>query len=150
MGLQELLLHLHPTVAICAFPLLLLSGLAALPFLQSAILPGGLWFGGVRGARLALLSSVAGFLSTGLAVVLDAHLLTDAGIGPAAWAIRGLVPLLVACLSLSSLYLLLRKRGYSRPESLMAVVLWTLAGIGALTVIGIWLRGPGMQLALPV
>ena len=55
MGLQELLLHFHPSFAIFIIPSLMLAGLFALPFVNKASLPEGLWFGGRKGMKPAVI-----------------------------------------------------------------------------------------------
>ncbi len=149
MGLQELLLHLHPTVAISIVPFLMLFGLASVPFFRGAVLPEGRWFGGSRGAKLALFTFVLSFIVTLLAVIADEILLREMGAtgSQSTWLARGVIPLCVICLLYIGIYLFVKRRGnYSRAESVMAVVVVNIGCICSLSVVGIWLRGPGMKL----
>jgi len=149
MGLQELLMHLHPAYAICAVPAMMISGLLVLPLIKNAVLPGGVWFGSTRGA------SMAGwcFLS-GLAVLFVAILLDDSVSGPAtpqeAWLLRGVIPLSLYTLLCGVLFFYLRlKPKFSRAEAVMGVVVFICGSVVSLTITGIWLRGPEMALAMP-
>lgn len=151
LGLQELLLHLHPIFAICVLPLLACALLVFLPFWQRAALPTGIWFGGQRGRRLALWAFGAGTLLTFLLIVLDEILIRtgESGSGMADIISRGYVPLCIVVLGLVSCYqLLVRKFKLSRAEVVMAATILCCAGLVALTITGIWFRGPGMQLTL--
>ncbi len=152
MGLQELLLHLHPTVAISIVPFLMLFGLALIPFLQDAVLPEGRWFGGPRSAKLTFFTFILGFSATLLAVVVDERWLRVLGNTEPenTWLTRGVVPLGATFLLLTALYQFVHRRGkYSIAESVMAVVVVNIACICGLTTVGIWLRGPGMKLIWP-
>lgn len=150
MGLQELLLHLHPAVAICLVPLIMVIAISSIPFFQNSVLPGGVWFGGRTGGRLALLSFVAAFVCTFLAILADESLLrhVDMADSGSIWIMRGAAPLAAVALLLVICCKLLRKR-YTRAETVMAVTTAGLGFICCLTFTGIWLRGPGMKLVLP-
>lgn len=147
MGLQELLMHLHPVFAICVLPILVLCCLILIPFRQDACLPGGKWFGGSRGAGLAFGTSiVSGVITFG--IVLIDELIKD---GPATAATdsftRGVIPLAMLLIFYGGGYFLLtRYFKYSRAEAVMAGFIFFLTTVLCLTVTGIWLRGPGMKL----
>lgn len=152
MGLQELLLHLHPTVAICLIPTLMLVALGAIPFIKGSVLPGGFWFGGPRGRRLAVVVFLLAGCMTFVVIALDEQLLHGAETLQAAdlWLNRGVLPLGFLFLLQVSLYLGLKRRiKYSRAEAVMAIFVTNIAIIIAMTVIGIWFRGGGMILVNP-
>ncbi|MGI9538189.1 MAG: cytochrome b N-terminal domain-containing protein [Desulfocapsaceae bacterium] len=148
MGLQELLLHLHPVFAICIIPLLMLLLLAMLPFIKQAVLEPGIWCGGNRGRWTAAGSFLAGLLGVAGWVIIDEFVFKLSGsehfLTP--WLSRGLVPLLCLILICGLCYRLLRLRKFPSSESVMAVALLCLGIVCGLTIIGIWFRGPGMAL----
>ena len=149
MGLQELLLHLHPSFAFFIVPLVMLGGLLILPILKDASLPHATWFGGQKGARLVALVFLIGIFLTLAAVCADEILLRSQSLVGARhlFIFRGIVPVLTVFLGMVGLYIGLKKlAGYTRAECLMAVVVAHLAIISGLTIIGIWFRGPGMKL----
>lgn len=150
MGLQELLLHLHPIFAIVIVPLLMLALLALLPFIQRAELEPGTWCGGKRGRWTAAISVAAGLLAAAIMVVVDElifknsasiHVLTP-------WLKRGLAPLLSLIFLFWLVYRLLRLKDVPASESIMAVVLTCVGIVCGLTLIGVWFRGPGMALGI--
>ncbi len=153
MGLQELLLHFHPSFAVFIIPLLMLVGLLTLPFLEKANLPEGLWFGGRKGLKLAALVFLIGVVFTIAAAWGDEILLRSQTINGATnlFVFRGILPLFSVLLLQIGLYFSLRRLvSYTRAEATMAVVVTQLAIIVGLTVIGIWFRGAGMKLVWPL
>ena len=148
LGFQEMLLHLHPVFAICIVPVLVSAMLFALPFWKDAVLPGGNWFGGLRGRRLAIWTFTAGTLLTFLGIVLDEKLLrTGQGEGVADSITRGYLLLIIfICILTGGYQFIVRKLKFSRAEAVMAGVILCFAVLVALTITGIWFRGPGMQL----
>jgi quinol-cytochrome oxidoreductase complex cytochrome b subunit len=153
MGLQELLLHLHPIFAICIVPLLIIAGFASLPFWPEATLPAARWFGGNNGARLAMLCFAGSFLAVIMAIAVDEFIFrsTDSINTDIVWLTRGILPLLVAVLLLITFFIFIRrKNNNSKAKAVMAMVMTVSGFIFALTVVGIWFRGPGMALKWPM
>ncbi|NNK14880.1 MAG: cytochrome bc complex cytochrome b subunit [Desulfofustis sp.] len=148
MGLQELLLHLHPVFAIVIVPLLVFLLLGSLPFIKRIELEPGIWCGGSRGRWIATISFLSGILAAVILVVIDELALKTSGsthvLTP--WLSRGLFPLLGLILFFGLLYQLLRWKKFAPSESLMSVVLACVGMICGLTLIGVWFRGPGMTL----
>lgn len=152
MGLQELLLHLHPAVAICLIPALMLFALGAIPYVEGTALPGGIWVGGPRGRRLAFNVFLMMSILTFMVIIFDEQLLHGAEsvqIGDL-WLYRGLVPLASLLLLQSLLYVIVTKYfACRRDEGVMALFVANISIIISLTVIGIWFRGAGMAFVSP-
>ncbi|MGA8890859.1 MAG: cytochrome b N-terminal domain-containing protein [Anaeromyxobacteraceae bacterium] len=151
MGVQELLVHLHPSFGAVAVPALALALLVALPALAGADRPTGRWFGSARGARHALLAAAAGGLLTAAMVVANEPLRRARPWFPAVPpAVRqGLLPLAAAALLLAGVAWLSRRRGGTRIESVQAASTFALASFVVLTAVGVFFRGQGMALSLP-
>lgn len=150
MGLQELLLHLHPSFAICVVPLLMLLSVLVLPFIANGVLPGAVWFGGRRGAWIAAASTLVGVGASVLAVLIDNMFLGHGSSPQSTWLLRGLLPVAAAVFALALFFLLLRtKWTATTAEALMGVVLLVVSSAITLTMVGLWLRGPGMALVWP-
>ncbi len=149
LGFQELLMHMHPTSAIVVLPALLILCLAILPFWQDAVLPAGQWFGDRRGLTLAVWSCLASVVLTFAVVMLDEKIKTT-GLDAATDIVsRGILPLLVLVLFYGAGYFLITaKMQFSRAQAVMAGFIFTLTSLSCLTIIAIWLRGPGMKLLL--
>jgi quinol-cytochrome oxidoreductase complex cytochrome b subunit len=151
MGLQELLVHLHPLFAAVVIPALALGLLVALPWLGGGAGPAGRWFGSRRGARMALAAAVAGAVLATLAILADEPLRRAPPWLPRlAPAIRGgLLPTLVAAGLVAAVAWLTRRRGGSRLEAVQAAFTMVLAAFVVLTLAGVFFRGQGMALTVP-
>jgi len=151
MGVQELLVHLHPLFAAVIVPALALALVAALPSLGGSATTPGRWFGSPRGARTAIGAAVAGVLLAAGAILVDEPLRRAPPWFPAlAPAIRGgLFPVVAAAAAVVAAALLARRRGASRLEAVQAAFTFVVAAFAVLTVTGVLFRGQGMALAWP-
>jgi len=149
LGLQELLMHLHPIFAICVFPVLSFICLLVLPYWNQSALPEGVWFGGDRGRKLAIIISIISAVFTATTVLLDDLAVNMIGSPATGIFTRGILPL-IAMLAWYCLgyYTLTAKFKYTRGETVMAGFIFMVTAMICLTIIGIWFRGPGMQLVL--
>jgi len=147
MGVQEILMHFHPLFAVLVIPGLALAGLLALPFLRYDTNAAGAWFLSRKGRRLALASAVAGTLLTTAAVLADERVLRTGGAAAAELVRNGLLPFVATVAVAAAWYLGLRRLfGANRDEAVQGLFTLLLAGFVTLTMIGVWFRGPGMQL----
>jgi quinol-cytochrome oxidoreductase complex cytochrome b subunit len=145
MGLQELLIHLHPVAAVVAIPLAALAALLLLPYVTSDDEPAGAWFLTASGRRSAALAAGLALAVTPALVVLDEMLPRSAG--PLA---RGALPVAALAAALAGLAVLLRRRRHATTNEIaQALAVLLLAALAVLTVIGVWFRGAGMALSWP-
>ena len=153
LGLQELLMHLHPAIVICVIPALCLAVLVLLPYIDGALLPAGKWFGG-NGGSITFIGGLGGGAGVTFAFVFLDDMITrtaDFQQSGADFWLRGIIPLLLFVLVLFLLHrLLLKKWNVSRPAVVLILAGIVTGIILSLTIIGIWFRGPGMQLVLPI
>jgi quinol-cytochrome oxidoreductase complex cytochrome b subunit len=151
MGVQELLVHLHPAFGAVAVPLFALVLLVLLPALGGGERPSGRWFGSPQGARLALAAASLAVVVTVAAVVANEPLRRTRpwfpGLPP---AVRGGVfPLAVAVILVAVVAWASRRRGGSRLEVVQAAFTFVAASFVVLTVVGVFFRGQGMSLVMP-
>jgi quinol-cytochrome oxidoreductase complex cytochrome b subunit len=145
LGFQELLIHLHPVVAVFVLPLLGLLGVIFLPYLDRDDGTGGVWFRSPRGRRSAIAAAMLAVVATPLLVVLDDR--TASGVK--GWLTGGLLPLVaIAAVSILCAFVV-KRRGGTRSEAVQAVVVLLAVAFVMLTVIGVWFRGAGMALIWP-
>ena len=151
MGVQELLLHFHPTVAVAIIPALTIGSLITLPYLHDDEDRAGVWFRSWRGRWLALLSTLLGVGATAGLVVWDEYALNLAGTfaGLPSGISNGIIPLLVLMTAVAGYGRLLRRWGASRGEVRLALFVLLLAVFLTLTVIGVHFRGEDMALGWP-
>ena len=152
MGFQELLIHLHPAVAVLALPLAGVVFLAGLPFLHYDAAPSGHWFHSPRGRRSVVLAALAALVLVPAAVLLDEFLRRAAqhGADPPTAVAAGLLPLAV-CAALVVALVLSLKRGLAltRYEAMQSLFTFLTVALLVLTIIGVVFRGPEMRLVWP-
>ena len=152
MGLQELLVHVHPSFAVLVLPLLAVGFLVLLPRVAGLDLATGRWFHSERGRKLALGAALASLVGTPLLILADEFGLHLSQRFPSlSLAIsQGLVPTVVLVGALAGFYALLRRRcNATAVEALQAVFTLLVVAFVVLTVTGVFFRGEGMHLVWP-
>jgi quinol-cytochrome oxidoreductase complex cytochrome b subunit len=152
MGVQELLVHLHPAYAVLVMPLLTMAFLVFLPYLNYGEAPSGLWFHSAQGRRMALLAAGAALVSAPAAILGNEHVLSLPKLFPSLpqAVSNGLFPAGVLVLLVLGFFALVRWRlGASRIESVQAVFTLLAVGFVVLTLTGVFFRGAAMRLAWP-
>jgi quinol-cytochrome oxidoreductase complex cytochrome b subunit len=149
LGLQELLVHFHPVIAVVLIPLAGVVALALLPYVSADDEPVGAWFLSSRARRAALSAAIAAVVVTPGAIV--AHdLVSRVRPGAANWLTGGVLPLAAV---LGASYALVRalqvRLALTRNETIQTAVVLGSAAFAVLTAAGIWFRGPGMSLVWP-
>ena len=152
LGIQELLLHFHPLFAVVIIPLLFVSASVIIPYLRYDDEVGGVWFLSRKGRKMAALATAAALVVTPALIVLD-----ELWIDFTAWMpglppeiSNGLIPVAAALAALAGFYALLKRQySASRDETLQASFVLLTVWFAALTITGVWFRGPGMSLVWP-
>ena len=147
MGLQEMLMHFHPVFALLVIPVLLLAGLAIIPFVHYEAETSGVWFCSRKGRITALIAALVAVVVTVAGVLLDEFVFKDKLTGSAGMINKGLLPFAVILAGCAAFYLLMKK-GFKANNNEAIQALFTLLATAfvVLTLIGIWFRGTGMQL----
>ena len=150
LGLQELLIHVHPVFAVLVVPALSLLLLAGFPFLQYSDPHSGEWFHSDRGRRIVIRPPSPPAVVATLAVVLDEYVMHWTHIlpGVAPLVSTGLVPLIFWSL-ICAILLATLVRSSSRIEKVQGVVTFLIAAFLTLTVVGVFFRGESMRLVWP-
>ena len=150
-GVQELLVHFHPSFALLIAVALTLCAFA-LPYLRYREAPAGVWFASAKGRRTALAAAVIAAAAVPLAVVLEEYAVDLAAMLPG-WpqaVSRGVVPTVLCTAAVAGVYYLMkRKFQASRLESVQAVVVFLSVGWTMLTAVCVIFRGQGMKLRWP-
>jgi quinol-cytochrome oxidoreductase complex cytochrome b subunit len=147
MGIQEILMHFHPLFAALVIPVLLTAGLLCLPYINYEPDTAGVWFCSGTGRRLALIAALTAVVVTVGAVMLDDMVLSANTSAPPTVILNGLAPFLAVVGFCAGFYVMARKGfGANNNEAVQALFTLLMTSFVVLTVIGIWFRGPGMQL----
>jgi len=152
MGLQELLIHFHPFIAVVVFPVTVLAAAVCLPYIKHDDTNQGIWFLSDRGVRSAKFSLAAGVLFTVLFIGLSELLPDPEVLLPAVPPLitTGLVPFLVLALSMWLFIKIIRERlTLFRSELIQSVIVLMITSYTILTLAGIFFRGEGMNLVWP-
>lgn len=150
-GLQELLLHFPPVLAVTVIPVLAGFMLALIPFFGEEKGRAGLWFGSRRDRRSALIAATAGIVIVLLWVLFDEYGRTNgAPLSGDATLMNGLTPFLFWLIGPAGIYIGLRRWfALTHNGAFQAVFVLLVSAFVTLTIIGIGFRGPGMRLIWP-
>ena len=150
-GIQELLMHFHPSFALL-IAVALTFGAFYLPYFNYREAPAGVWFASANGRRTALAAVFAAAVATPLAVILDEYAVDFSAMMPGwpqAFSL-GAVPTALFIAVVVGLYVLMkRKFQASRLESVQAVFVFLAVGWVILTATCVLFRGQGMMLRWP-
>ena len=148
-GIQELLLHFHPLVAVMVIPSIILTALFFLPYLRYEANTAGVWFCSDRGRQMSMVAVVVALIATPLGILADEYIVDFA-----AWLSsvpvvisNGLIPAAMALASIIGFYGLMKKKYIAtNNEAIQAVFVLLLVAFIILTITCIWFRGSGMAL----
>ena len=152
MGLQELLLHFHPVFGAIVIPVLGLSALAIMPYLDRDMSAEGIWFRSRKGRQMAVLGALVGLIATPALVLLDEYIINLPDLLPSLPVVlsNGWIPLagllFVLWLYYESVKVIFRATACEARQSLFTLLI---VGFVVLTVIGVFFRGKGMALVWP-
>lgn len=164
LGLQELLLHMHPSLAGVIVPGAVLLGLAAIPYFDSRRAGTGIWFSTPKGVPITVFAAIYTFLWDVGLVVIDEFLRWSnepgAPHGIAAFTREVLgwpsfigeitIPVfLMIFIPWSLAYLVRRRYQADTRETVIALFTFFVTSFLVLTVIGTAFRGHSMALMWP-
>jgi quinol-cytochrome oxidoreductase complex cytochrome b subunit len=151
VGLQELLEHMHPTLAGIIIPGVLVGFLVLLPYLDPSRVGAGVWFGSKRSRRIVAWTAFY------TAIVMPAYIILDntftlrellRGILPQ-WIVQGLIPgAILGILVIIPLAFIWRLKP-TRREVIMTLFTVMIVSAVVYTASGFLFRGPGFKLYWP-
>jgi quinol-cytochrome oxidoreductase complex cytochrome b subunit len=152
VGIQELLLHFHPLLAVLVVPLAAVVALLLLPYLRYERDTSGVFMMSHKGRTMAAIAAVTALVATPVWILLDEY-----WIDLAAWLPKltlvvstGLIPAAVLLAAIWGFFTALKMRfSTSNDEAIQACFVLVLVAFAVLTVTGVWFRGPGMALVWP-
>jgi quinol-cytochrome oxidoreductase complex cytochrome b subunit len=148
-GVQELLVHFHPTLALAIVLTVVLGAFFFLPFFGGDAASAGVWFASNIGRRTAAAAAITAALVTPIAVILDEHVVDVAGRldgWPPAIS-SGLIPTALFAGALAGVYIVIQRAFRAqRREAVQALVVFLVVMFVMLTVICALFRGEDMAL----
>ncbi len=151
VGLQELLEHMHPTLAGVIIPTALVVFLVALPYLDHSRAQVGVWFSSARGRRIVAVTALYTLAVMVAYIVLDnAFSLRELLRGAAPqWVAQGLLPGGIIAVLVAVPALILWARRASTRELMLALFTVMFVAAVVFTLSGFLFRGPGFKLYWP-
>jgi quinol-cytochrome oxidoreductase complex cytochrome b subunit len=149
MGLQEFLMHIHPSFVAFVLPVMVLGLLIYIPYQASEEVNVGVWFNSERGRKETINSAIFSFVLTLTLVLATEYILDFRG-----WF--GSIPLIISTGLFPFLLYLIPAGGYlmylwkskkvDKPELLMSMVTIIIVSYLVMMIVGIWFRGESMKL----
>jgi quinol-cytochrome oxidoreductase complex cytochrome b subunit len=151
-GIQELLLHFHPLFALFIIPVLMLIGLIGIPYFNYQTETAGVWFGSVRGRRMAVMAAWVAIIVTPISIAADEFVVDFAAWMPGMSPVvqNGILPAVFVLAAIILFYWLMKKRYLAtNNELIQSVFVLFVVALIILTITGIWFRGQEMALMWP-
>lgn len=153
MGVQELLLHIHPVFAVFVIPVAILSLFFYLPYINYSKINTGVWFNSKSGKYLTLISVLFSFIFT-LIIILISEYLVDFN----TWLPKlpllisnGLLPLFLFLIPTATfLYYWYKVKNTGFVETVMSLVTIIITSYIVMMAVGVWFRGEGMNLIFSI
>jgi quinol-cytochrome oxidoreductase complex cytochrome b subunit len=149
IGIQEMLIHLHPLFAAWVIPGLIILGLIILPYLRYDSENAGSWFISRKGRRMGMVAAITALVVTPFSVVLNDSLdRVFAGLPNIPVIMSGgILPFIVLLVLVTGFYLIMKKRYQAtNNEAFQTIFILFLVFYVILSAICYWFRGEGMEL----
>ena len=151
IGLQELLEHMHPTIAGVLIPTILVLFLVVLPYIDHSREGAGVWFSSARGKR------IVGWTALYTLIVMPAYIILDNVLNlrellrdvVPQWVAQGLLPAAIMALMVTLPVLVLRRWKPDTREVMLMLFTILFVSASVLTISGFLFRGPGFKLYGP-
>jgi len=152
VGIQEMLMHFHPLFSLFLIPILMMTALLSLPYIDYKNGTAGVWFASLTGRKMAVVAALTATVATPAGILADEYLIDFS-----TWAdhvppliSNGWIPFVIILAGIAGFYVLIkRKYDAKNNEAIQALFVLFLVAFLILTATGIWFRGPGMKLMLP-
>jgi len=148
-GVQELLLHFHPGIAVFGIPFLVAIWFFSFPYMKPEKRSAGVWFYSVKGRKIVVTAAVTSFFLTTAAVICGEFLIDFRGWLPALPEVvsNGIIPLIIWGILLFAMGLFIKKR-FQAGRTEMQLWIFTFLTIAYIVLMftGIFFRGEGMAL----
>ncbi|NOR74615.1 MAG: DUF4405 domain-containing protein [Draconibacterium sp.] len=147
MGIQELLIHLHPFVATVVIPLALTIFFIYIPKINIDKERVGTWLYSSKGKSIIILSAAFSAILTILLIVVFEYLLHLNQLNMLLFISTGIIPLFMFLVPVFTflLYLKMVKKA-DKVELIISITTIIFTSYIVMSLIGIWFRGEGMHL----
>ena len=150
-GIQELLMHFHPTVAVFVIPFLTVAWLFAFPYMKPGLRSPGIWFYTDKGLKIVLASAISSLLITIGGIIAGEYLIDFQAWMPGIPELisNGLIPVMIWAVMLFGLGLIVKRYFHAkRIEMQLWIFTFIIVAYLVLMFTGIFFRGEAMALVL--
>ncbi len=148
-GVQELLLHFHPSIAVFVIPFLVGIWLFSFPYMKPQIRQPGVWFYTAKGLRITITAALLSLIITVAAILCGEYLIDFPAWLPGLPEVisNGIIPLLIWAVILFLIGFIIKKKfKASRTEMQLWIFTYLIVAYLVLMLTGIFFRGAGMAL----
>lgn len=151
LNLQELLLHMHPSLAGVFIPSIALLAIAAIPYIDFSEEGTGIWFTSPRGLQITIFSAIYTVSILIVLIVFNEFVGVRRLFGWAPVIIPETIIPVMVILGFSALLVLIVRMRWNATTREIIIALFTgfVASFFVLTLVGTAFRGPGMHLFWP-
>lgn len=147
MGIQELLINLHPVMATFIIPLSIGLFFYFIPKMTIEKENIGVWYYSVKGKKIILWSAVFSAVLTLLIIMILAHALQLSELNMPLFISTGLIPLLMYLIPVAIfIYYIKKTMSADKFEIIIAITTMIFVSYIMMSVVGVWFRGEGMLL----
>jgi quinol-cytochrome oxidoreductase complex cytochrome b subunit len=150
-GVQELLLHFHPSIAVFGIPFLVGLWLFSFPYLKISKRNPGTWFYTDKGLKITISAAITSFVLSALAILIGEYFIDFPAWLPGLPEIisNGIIPLCIWGVILFTLGFFVKKMfNASRTEMHLWIFTYLIVAYMVLMLTGVFFRGEGMALDL--
>jgi quinol-cytochrome oxidoreductase complex cytochrome b subunit len=149
MGVQELLMHIHPTFAVFVIPVALLGLFFYMPYFKYAKVNQGVWFNSNLGKSITLKSALFALVTTIVLILASEYIFDFLTWFPELplWINSGILPLSLYLIPTSAyFYYWYKIKKVGGVELMMALITVIIVSYIVMMFMGEWYRGEGMHL----
>ena len=147
MGVQELLIHLHPILVTLVIPLSLITFLFYTPYIKIDKEKTGSWFYSQKGGKIIILSIIFSTLLTSALIIIFEYWFKFSQLNIHLFISSGIIPLLFYLVpALGFLFYLKSILKADKVEIIIAIMTVIFTSYIIMSIVGVWFRGESMNL----
>ena len=151
-GLQEMIIHFHPVLAVGIIPLLFGAMVLITPYLRYPYDSSGVWFVSPVGRKMGLIAATIALIGAVMMIAISEKLMAgQVGSASTSLLTSGLSALILLAIMITVLIWLMKKHdAVTLNESVQSIFIMFITVYIVLTIANVWFRGENMALKWPL
>jgi quinol-cytochrome oxidoreductase complex cytochrome b subunit len=152
LGIQELIVHIHPVFSVFIIPTLLLVGFVLLSYSKKEAMNKGVWFSSPSSKNTIVTTAIFTIILIPLWIIADEYFLHFYKWLPSVplWVSEGIIPfILFVCITATAGWKILKKFKMPFNQMVMSGFVFIGTAYFIMMLTSLFFRGPGMELILP-